>query len=404
MSPTDQGHAVPAPQDIAEYLASSFPGGKWIAPHWDEGPYWLMPLRTEGLADPHTRALLAAHTPVLTAMPANDITEVFTVLVVSDFVHDALLDRCDPEEGLLILQEHVCGPFDVPPTAGDVVTHLPTLMGLVPAWDGVDLDALERTIEALNGVEPTALLRAVDAVDFSAVTQTLNTAAFLDLLTATAAAVTPLPSVAGPGGAATVHQDHNNQPPGGPMSTDENIAAVEKWLTENLPGGEHILPHWQDGPYWLITVADAEERGTNWQAKLLLAAHTPLVRHLPVASYDELMTCDIYAVSKFVRDTLVWHTEEGGLQTGENPIGPFDERPGAERLLEALPGLIGLDSDIYADVPAADLERARFGIATADPKTFIVALNVETTTYFDESTAAPDELIDAICAAAGVGA
>lgn len=128
------------------------------------------------------------------------------------------------------------------------------------------------------------------------------------------------------------------------------IDDVERYLREHLPGGQWILPHWQDGPYRIVPVSST--RDAHREALLLLAAFTPLATSFPLYNGFVVETADIYAVPHYVFQTLVWHQEEYGLTLELECVGDgtitYDEPPTEQAILDMLEDLTSVDDGAFA--------------------------------------------------------
>lgn len=127
------------------------------------------------------------------------------------------------------------------------------------------------------------------------------------------------------------------------MTQTETRRTLEHWLSKQLPGGKYILPHWDDGPYYLVPVLSSTD--ANWQARVVLDAHTPLTERLWIRAGwgEEMAQVRVYALSQFCTDTLTWHESEYELELHQDGLtGPYDTRPGPAELIAALDQIIGL--------------------------------------------------------------
>lgn len=152
-----------------------------------------------------------------------------------------------------------------------------------------------------------------------------------------------------------------------PDTVDTDL--IEQELVGVLPGGKWILPHWQEGPYWLVIVQYAPD--PNWQVQLVIEAIQPLVTGLPrwCHDLDTVTPVDVYALPQFLADLLRWHAGEE-LFLAEQAVGPFDTWPTAADAVRHLRELVGMTPEqgmeIYEDLEPV-LEQALTTLTAAGP-------------------------------------
>lgn len=128
----------------------------------------------------------------------------------------------------------------------------------------------------------------------------------------------------------------------------EKMDAVQKMILKQ-PGGKWLLPHWQDGPYSLVPFdrhADMDER-----VRILLDAHDPLIKAIPVVDEYNMCVGSVYAFSEYTLAMVkAYETEELGLDMVEsNIVAPFPAAPTSQEIVECLPRLIGFENDVMAE-------------------------------------------------------
>lgn len=113
---------------------------------------------------------------------------------------------------------------------------------------------------------------------------------------------------------------------------------------EGYPGWKWIRKHWQEGPYYLLAVANVTL--ANWQVQWFLQELAPLVTGLPAVHPEEsesLLKVNVYAVPEFVYELAMWHTgDPGPAFFGEEHVvlptpGSFPELPGPGDVLARMP-------------------------------------------------------------------
>ena len=164
---------MPAPHHQAAGVADShadllgaieqMPGGKWIAPHYSDGPYYFVVVL--GVDNPHADAAAALRAyPVDYWLPAWDTVSAFekvAVHAVPEFVRD-LLHRHKDAAHLILDEDAQAGPYPWWPDDEDAAVLLPELLGHA----GVPGDALHHAIdEARIAAGLAALLRFLDQLD-----------------------------------------------------------------------------------------------------------------------------------------------------------------------------------------------------------------------------------------------
>lgn len=152
-----------------------------------------------------------------------------------------------------------------------------------------------------------------------------------------------------------------------------DIAKIEEaqhWLKEIWPGGQHVLPHWQDGPYWLVPMTRSSAE--SYHVSIVLDAHDPLATGLPFEDGSgEFRPIEVYALGQFAKHMSEWYNEPDvdGLELhSEHVMGPYDAPPSAADVVAALPLLLNLD---HAKEQAAPVLAALQGL---DPAGVLVSL------------------------------
>ena len=122
-------------------------------------------------------------------------------------------------------------------------------------------------------------------------------------------------------------------------TTDPAHTALLAVLEHSWPGGQHILSHYQDGPYFLVIVEDAED--PHWVAQAVLDAYPPRkVLVCDEQGWDAFK--DAYALPQFAADMLSWYSDGENLSVDHELIlGPFDQMPGDDQILAAQGALLG---------------------------------------------------------------
>jgi len=138
-------------------------------------------------------------------------------------------------------------------------------------------------------------------------------------------------------------------PPAEQIENPDRYAGLEHILKHQLPGGGHILPHYQDGPYYLIIIEDAY--APHWVAKAIMDAYTP--RRILIRDMGEQFTLkDAYALPQFCADMLEWHSDEYELSVNQDlSQGPLDHLPDEADILAMMATLLGYPPvDVAGDV------------------------------------------------------
>lgn len=119
-----------AEQAILDWLTKSLPGGRWIAPHWKDGPWYLVPVLAAEDVNWQIRLILDAFPPLLENLPIDNgwSLERPPIHAVPEFIHDTLNWHEDPETGLSLFAESIIGPLDHEPTLADVLANLTAIM------------------------------------------------------------------------------------------------------------------------------------------------------------------------------------------------------------------------------------------------------------------------------------
>lgn len=135
----------------------------------------------------------------------------------------------------------------------------------------------------------------------------------------------------------TSHIEEHLRGPNPLRVNPDQLLRVYEWLTTVLPGGQHIWPHWQDGPYYVVGVLSGAE--PNWQAQVILDA-CPRVIRLPAWDGDIVTVMDVHVVSDFGARTLRWHEAEYEMALREDDLMDPSPTPRSdEDLLKDLGGL-----------------------------------------------------------------
>jgi len=124
-----------------------------------------------------------------------------------------------------------------------------------------------------------------------------------------------------------------------PTTDPAHIALIDV-LEHSWPGGRHILSHYQDGPYFLVVLDDAED--PHWVARTVLDAY-PARKVLVCDQYEPRWAFkDAYALPQFAADILSWYSDGENLTVDhEMTLGPFDQVPGDDQILAAQGTLLG---------------------------------------------------------------
>jgi len=143
-----------------------------------------------------------------------------------------------------------------------------------------------------------------------------------------------------------------NTPTTEPAENPNRYAALERILADHLPGGGHILPHYQDGPYYLIVIEDADK--PHWVAEAILSAYTP--RQVLICDMSEQYTLkDACALPQFCADMLEWHSDEYELTINQDlSQGPLAHLPDEAYILAMTATLLGHPPVCYAGAVGAD--------------------------------------------------
>lgn len=148
---------------VEYWLRRDFPGGLWVLPHWQEGPFHLVPVgEFEGRARRGgAKKLLAASALVCADLPMydGDTYSAVDVYAVSDFVLH-YLTRYGADDGAP--DAHSLGPYDALPGASDLVQWLPELMALDSQYAGA---AVEKALADLKVADPAEVLMALATFD-----------------------------------------------------------------------------------------------------------------------------------------------------------------------------------------------------------------------------------------------
>lgn len=155
------------------------------------------------------------------------------------------------------------------------------------------------------------------------------------------------------------------------MNNTDPKDAVTQWLSTAWPGGQYMVDHWDTGPYWLVPIADQSQ--VSRPVEVLLNAHEPLAT-VPVYIGTESHPAAVYAVSDFVCHMLRYHEADHDVQVLSGRIqGPYQDRPTAKDLLDALAGVIA-GWHRQGRSHAEDILDLIDELSTADPVTALTAL------------------------------
>lgn len=148
-----------ARDDVEYWLKNTYPGGSWILPHWDAGPFWLLPIPDPGAATGGTRRLLAASSRVAKRMPIHDGDSYSRadIYAVPNFTRDYLIATGAAAPELATF-------FPLLPGAGDLVAVLGELLG-VTSPDAPHSTAVRDVLVALREAHPDEVLTAFAALD-----------------------------------------------------------------------------------------------------------------------------------------------------------------------------------------------------------------------------------------------
>lgn len=134
-------------------------------------------------------------------------------------------------------------------------------------------------------------------------------------------------------------------------------------LLNCLPGGKHIRPHRDEGPFYVLLLSSWAD--PNWQAVAALAAHPP-VATVPFPT-DDLETAAVLVMPEFAADMVGWHVAEEELGLHERVVeAVFDTPPDHAQILEVLIAQIRSaedsswgkeERDTYADALADAAQR-----------------------------------------------
>lgn len=124
-------HVTPqALHQVHQWLTAEMPGGKYIWPHWQEGPYFVVAATAVEDVNWQAQTILDAH-PSLATVPYWDGIglDCADLRAVSTFGCDTL--HWHQGEGELTLTDSPpVGPLDAPPTPNNVLNHLPHILGI----------------------------------------------------------------------------------------------------------------------------------------------------------------------------------------------------------------------------------------------------------------------------------
>lgn len=170
--------------DVVERMILDQPGGEWILPHWQEGPYWLVPIDPAGTVPYDAQVIKEAHEPVLPLAPAFDGIDVVSCSVhaFSKYAWAVVQANEYEDEGLRPLWDNLVGPLDAPPTPADVLAALPTLLGTQDAKLASHKEQIDAALAVLLAADPALVLPTLSALtpaQFSWVDDGENLAAIL---------------------------------------------------------------------------------------------------------------------------------------------------------------------------------------------------------------------------------
>lgn len=114
------------------------------------------------------------------------------------------------------------------------------------------------------------------------------------------------------------------------------------YLLEQMPGGVHIQPHVEDGPWWIVAVTNWDE--PNWQLQACLSTYPGTEAPADLPGEGPL---SFHIVPDFVRRMCEWHTAEYEAEVETNDFGyaagPFDTRPSAGDLQRHIDAVVAGD-------------------------------------------------------------
>ena len=176
-------------------------------------------------------------------------------------------------------------------------------------------------------------------------------------------------------------------------TTDPAHTALLAVLEHSWPGGQHILSHYQDGPYFLVIVEDAED--PHWVAQAVLDAYP--AREVLICDYGQQYTFkDAYALPQFAADILSWYSDGDDLTVNhELTLGPFSQTPGDDQILAAQGFLLGYDLVDHDGAPSTAHQRLQDALTAAGNRFGLDALTAALVNMTDVLTD-PDMLAGAV--------
>ena len=164
---------TPPPADRAGLtdLLNRLPGGKHIAEHVDDGPFWLIPLSAgpdtnwaaEAVLDAYPQWIVPVKDQSFTIDPGVELTAVHAV---PQFGREMLEwhNQPDDSDDLNVLVDQILGPFSTLPGTAELVMALPDLLDVELE---LDIDFHHARAAAITSSGAEAVLTMLTQLDYT---------------------------------------------------------------------------------------------------------------------------------------------------------------------------------------------------------------------------------------------